>query len=224
MKFSRKQNPGPYKTAFLISFILHGFVFVLFFIINIETPERKIPGYIIINFSSGLQPVSHRGERTPSGGKAKTEIKNGIGIKVKKQKFPLPEKKNHNKVQPVQKNLTGIINDTTEKSSPLYSISDSTQYDLNFARSLLDTFLVKHPEYSSLILKEQSKELKDKKLTAQSPALLRATIERKLNEEIHKYLASKFPEGSEHAMNKYTGPGLQIPIGDLIDMIKKILK
>lgn len=217
MKFSRKQNPGPHKTAFLISFILHGFVFVLFFIINIETPERKIPGYIIINFSSGLQ-------QTPFGNKTKAEVKNGIGIKVKKQKFPLPEKKNHNKVQAVQKNLTGIINDTTEKSSPLYSISDSTQYDLNFARSLLDTFLVKHPEYSSLILKEQSKELKDKKLTAQSPALLRATIERKLNEEIHKYLASKFPEGSEHAMNKYTGPGLQIPIGDLIDMIKKILK
>ena len=39
-----------------------------------------------------------------------------------------------------------------------------------------------------------------------------------------KYLKEHFPEGSEHAMSPYGGPGMQIPIDGLIDDIKKIFE
>lgn len=211
MKSSQKRSSRSSKTAFSLSIILHGFIVILFIIINVENSKRKSPGYFIINFLESSEN--------------KTEVKVKKEINKQRGKFQQPEKNNFKEIQSVQKKSAQTNYDTTAERSPFTSlISDSTYDDLSFARSLLDTFLVRHPEYSKLILKEQAKDLKDKKLSGQSSFWNRETLEKKLNEEIHKYLSSKFPEGSEHALNKYTGPGLQIPIGDLIDLVKKIFK
>lgn len=86
---------------------------------------------------------------------------------------------------------------------------------LKYARTLLDSFLVTHPEYSALILKQQAKELTEKKNS-------RLSFEDKITHDIYLYLKARYPEGREHEMNKYTSPGIQIPIGDLIDLIKDL--
>ena len=86
---------------------------------------------------------------------------------------------------------------------------------MNFSRTLLDSFLITNPGYSKLILKERVKNLKD-------TVSMRQQWEKRINDAIHKYLRENYPEGSEHAINKYTGPGINIPIDDLTDKIKGI--
>jgi hypothetical protein len=110
-------------------------------------------------------------------------------------------------------------NDTTlsesEYGSAEPSEKEKRQVYLKYARTLLDSFLITHPEYSSLILKQQAKELAENKFS-------RLNLEDKIAQEIYLYLKERYPEGSEHEINKYTGPGIQIPIGDLIDLIKDL--
>ena len=96
---------------------------------------------------------------------------------------------------------------------------DSTEDDLKFAASLLDTFLVRHPEYAKFILQQQAKRLAENR-----KAVTRYDIVRKINDELHEYIQKNFPEGSEHAMSPYGGPGMQIPIDGLIDAIKDVFK
>lgn len=117
------------------------------------------------------------------------------------------------------------IPDTTSHKERIFVpksvLADTVNPDLKFASSLLDTFLIRHPEYSSLILQQEAKDLVwNKNINKYS----RLALEQRINDEIHKYLREKFPEGSEHEINKYTGPGLQIPIDDLIDKIKNLFK
>jgi hypothetical protein len=72
-----------------------------------------------------------------------------------------------------------------------------------------------HPEYSSLVLKQQAKELTENKIS-------RLSLEDKKTRDIYMYLKERYPEEAEHEINKYTAPGIQIPIGDLIDLIKDL--
>ncbi len=84
---------------------------------------------------------------------------------------------------------------------------------------MLDTFLVRHPEYAKFILQQQAKRLAENR-----KAVTRYDIVRKINDELHEYIQKNFPEGSEHAMSPYGGQGMQIPIDGLIDAIKDVFK
>ena len=117
------------------------------------------------------------------------------------------------------KNIISTIEDSV-KSKRDTVISESKEIEierrfLNFSRTLLDSFLITNPGYSKLILKERVKNLKD-------TVSMRQQWEKRINDAIHKYLRENYPEGSEHAINKYTGPGINIPIDDLTDKIKGI--
>lgn len=107
-----------------------------------------------------------------------------------------------------------VRSETDTTTSESKKIESGNQY-LNFSRALLDSILITNPGYSKLILKERIKNLKD-------TVSIRQQWEKRINDEIHKYLREHYPEGSEHAINKYTGPGINIPIDDLIDVIKGI--
>jgi hypothetical protein len=116
-------------------------------------------------------------------------------------------------------NFVEDANDTTFSESEYVfkepSEKEKRRVYLKYARTLLDSFLITHPEYSSLILKQQAKELAENKFS-------RLNLEDKIAQEIYLYLKERYPEGSEHEINKYAGPGIQIPIGDLIDLIKDL--
>ena len=110
-------------------------------------------------------------------------------------------------------------NDTTSSESEYSSVEPSEkekkQLYLKYARTLLDSFLISHPEYRRLILKQQAKELAEYKFS-------RLNLEKKIAQEIYIYLKERYPKGPERDFNKYAGPGIQIPIGDLIDLIKDL--
>ena len=110
-------------------------------------------------------------------------------------------------------------NDTTSSESEYSSVEPSEketkQLYLKYARTILDSFLISHPEYSRLILKQQAKELAEYKFS-------RLNLEKKIAQEIYIYLKERYPNGPERDFNKYAGPGIQIPIGDLIDLIKDL--
>ncbi len=116
--------------------------------------------------------------------------------------------------------------DTSYKPESAISAKNKSTADTNkiytlTAEALLDTLLVRHPEYRQYILEQQVKNFSaDKK----NPLFAKMTIENKINKVLHDYLKENFPEGSEHAMNPNGGPGMQIPIDGLIDAIKKIFK
>ena len=119
-----------------------------------------------------------------------------------------------------QNNINSIIVKDSVKSgtdttiSELEKIKSGDRY-LNFSRSPLDSLLISNPGYTKLILKERIKNLKD-------TVSIRLEWEKRINYEIHKYLREYYPEGSENAINKYTGPGINIPIDDLIEIMKGI--
>ena len=119
-----------------------------------------------------------------------------------------------------QNNINSIIVKDSVKSgtdttiSELEKIKSGDRY-LNFSRSPLDSLLISNPGYTKLILKERIKNLKD-------TVSILLEWEKRINYEIHKYLREYYPEGSENAINKYTGPGINIPIDDLIEIMKGI--
>ena len=142
--------------------------------------------------------------------------------KLRKSKVVMTKK---NEVKPElqisQENIPVVIaNEDTTINKPEIVTTDSGRVEdnelyLKFARTLLDSLLISNPGYSRLILAEKVKGLKDSTFARQE-------LERKVNDAIHKYLMEYYPEGSEHAINKYTGPGINIPIDDLIDIIKGV--
>lgn len=172
-------------------------------IISLEYLTKSTPEYSTITFSK--IPAKQNIEK---GNKHPTKKKNTDN------KIKFPDKTENKKTIETKIPSDSIIikNDTTET---ILTGKDSSNYDLQFAQSVLDTFLVRNPVYAKFILEEQAKGIAKRKFTRQS-------IVRKLNDELHKYLKEKYPEGSDHAVNKYTGPGIQIPIGDLINLVKKI--
>ena len=142
---------------------------------------------------------------------------------IEKPAFPIkPDKKEAiNKKSNEEAEKTEI---DTISNKKLIKISgtvrvDTIYHNLNFAATLLDSFLVRHPEYSHYILQQQAKELVENKNIKK---FSRLALEERINEELDKYLKEYYPEGSEHEMNPNGGPGMQIPIDGLIDAIKEI--
>lgn len=194
----------PIRTFFLYA-LSHGVLFVILSFISAGDIHQKQLYYAPTTFSEFRyqKPI---GTTKP---------------KPFKRKVIFKEENNESKLNTSrQKNFNSIIVEDSIKSKKDTTISESESIEtgnlnLNFSRSLLDSLLITNPGYSKLILKERIKNLKD-------TASIRQEWEKRLNDEIHKYLREYYPDGSENAINKYTGPGINIPIDDLIDEIKGI--
>ncbi len=144
-------------------------------------------------------------------------------VKPIAEKIPTIKKLNTEMISPREvsgeKTVIDTIKIKQEIKIPSIERSATSGEDLKFAANLLDTFLVRNPEYARFILQQQAKILVkiEKRFT-------RYELERKINKQLHEYIQKNFPEGSEHAMNPNVGPGMQIPIDGLIDAIKDIFK
>ena len=215
-----KKNFDREKTAaLLLSILLHSFFIVILIFIKIEYSNVKRISYSVLNF------VEIKPEEKDIVEEKKPEKK--INNTVRNQKRE-PVKIKQQKVKEVVKTAKdsisnkSVVDSTLNKGKIFISrkqLEDTTYHSLKFAATPLDSFLVRHPEYGKYILQEQAKELVENKNIKK---FSRLALEQRINEELDKYLKQHYPEGSEHEINPYTGPGLQIPIDDLIDAIKKI--
>lgn len=193
---------------FILSLVLHLIVLVIFGFIRFGDFLIIIPEYATISFFESLE-------------KKQTKIIEKKGIQVIKDKQQIRKKSpveniitENNKKQEIRF-FTDTISVKKDSTQTLFTDVDSSQQYLKLAQSLLDTFLVRNPEYAKLILQEQAKGLAKKKFA-------REVIVKRLNEALHKYIRENYPEGSRHAINQYTGPGIQIPIDKLINLVLKI--
>ena len=188
-----------------LSFLLHGLLVLVFLLVEIKFPSSKEKNSILLDIKTS-ETTSEKVEpfKSPT---------------VKKKINPIPKTKT--KKNPQIKKETIFDTTVTNKKEEVVKkeSADSTEDDLKFAATLLDTFLVRHPEYARYILQQQAKRLAQNK-----KMFTRYEIERKINDELHEYIQKNFPEGSEHAMSPYGGPGMQIPIDGMIDAIKKIFE
>ncbi len=212
MNFIKKYIKKDNLTSFSISILIHGILLILFIVIKIHSSPSNISQY------TNLQIVEVPIAKSQTKIKTEvTQVNKNVEHTVKKEQVNFEKQNIAEKVQA----LVDTNKQAREITIPANVLADSTNADLKFASSLLDTLLILHPEYSSVILKQEAKNLvwntKTNKFT-------RLALEKRINDEIHKYLKEKFPEGSEHALNPYTGPGLQIPIDGLIDKIRDIFK
>ena len=192
-----------------LSILIHGFLLFILIIIKLENNSEPRSPYLILNFSEYKQEES----KPPIITKKEIE-KPLIPIKPAK-KEGINEKSNK---QSDKTEIDSISNEKKIKVTGTVRV-DTIYHNLNFAATLLDSFLVRHPEYSHYILQQQAKELVENKNIKK---FSRLALEERINEELDKYLKEYYPEGSEHEMNPNGGPGMQIPIDGLIDAIKKI--
>ena len=196
--------------AFILSVLLHGIVLFIFVILEFEYISQDKDDYFTITLK----------EINPS----ESIQKNEIGLKKEKEPHQKEERSIENNSR-VNEITIKVEKDTSVMKQEIFipgtELEVNNEENLKFAESLLDSFLILYPEYSRYILKEQAKNIKgnpnDKRFS-------RLALEKMINDELHKYISEKFPEGSQHEINKYTGPGLNIPIGDLIDIIRKIFQ
>ncbi len=198
--------------SYIISVLIHGIILIIFIIVEIKfLPVKKHNSLLqLVVVTPPIKP-----EKAPT-------IKSPPTAKFIKH---LP------KIAPVEihsrqnKETTKTIVDTTSikrevnfsKSVPV----DTSMENLKYAKTFLDTFLVKHPEYARYILRQQGKNFVNNKNDTMFAML---ENQKKINDELHKYLKKNFPEGSEHAIDKNLGPGIHIPIDGVINAIRKIFK
>ena len=197
MKKIKNQIGNNIRTSILISLFLHLVVLLIFAIIEFGNVPGRALEYSTIEFSE-----------TPASTLQKIIIK-------KKKHFTAGEKeveKYDTMNQVASLNSAGAKKDSVNTAS--FDSVSNKEY-LKFAETLLDTFLIRYPQYASMVLKQHAKALASKSFT-------RETLINRINDELHKYIRRNFPEGSEHEINPYTGPGIQIPIDDLINIVKKI--
>ena len=205
--------------AFLLSILIHGILILIIIFIKIEYPLVKNTGYSVLNFVEIKPREKNIIEKEEPEQKIKIPVRHQKKeqVKVKQQKAEEYTK------SVIDTTLHKEVIDTTSNKGKIFitrsQLADTTSRSLKFAATLLDSFLVRHPEYGKYILQEQAKELVDNKNIKK---FSRLALEQRINEELDKYLQEHYPEGSEHEINPYTGPGLNIPIDDLIDAIKKI--
>ena len=194
------------KLSLVISVLIHGFAFWVLVLLEYELITAEEPIYLEILFDEVI--IKNPKEVIKSGQKKNTEtIQQNINEKPGKDTLLITD------------NFVDNTKDTTlsdyESSSIEPSENERKQVYLKYAKTLLDSFLITHPEYRSLILKQQAKELAENKFS-------RINLEDKIAQEICIYLKERYPKGPERDFNKYAGPGIQIPIGDLIDLIKDL--
>ncbi len=185
---------------------------LILIIVEFKTPNPVKTRYTTIQLFEG----------SPAGPKTAVKQK---PVRVKEKISRLPEKNNTISKEQNINTLSPASADTVEKKQTINLTKsepgDTGKPDLKYASSLLDTFLVRHPEYARYILEQQARNsVKDKN----NKFFTRNELETRINDELHKYISRNFPEGSEHAMNPNGGPGMQIPIDGIIDAIKKLFQ
>jgi len=191
--------------SFSLSILIHGIIVIVLFLIEINYPSVEKNKPIELNIKI-VQPKAEKVETVKP-----PEVKRKIHYTQKKKEIPkVIEKKIVVIDSTVAKQKVKI--DTKEKI-------DSTEENLKFAATLLDSFLVHHPEYARFILEQQAKRLAENR-----KIVSRYEMVQKINDELHDYIQKNFPEGSEHAMSPYGGPGMQIPIDGIIDAIRDVFK
>ena len=197
MKKIKNQNGNNIRTSILISFFLHLIVLLIFAIIEFRNLPTRAFEYSTIKFSEAPATVL---QQKP----------------IKTEKRFIARKKEVEKSDTLNQ-VASLDSVSGKKDSVKTVLPDTTSNEeyLEFAETLLDTFLVRNPQYASMVLKQKAKALANKSFT-------RETLINRINDELHKYIQRNYPEGSEHAINPYTGPGLNIPIDDVIDLVKKI--
>jgi hypothetical protein len=192
------------KTAVFLSLLIHIILLIIFMFFKFGNLSTGKSEYSTILFSE-----------IP----AKTKEKNNPITKTQVEKEPVRKKEKPAIDDKIIITQPEIVADTSiiQKDSSIVSsvIDDSKDNYWQFAQSLLDTFLVRNPVYAKFILSEQAKGIAKRKFSRQ-------ILVKKLNDELHKYFKKKYPEGSDQAINENVGPGLQIPIGDVINLVKKI--
>ncbi len=193
-----KHNLNKEKTAaFVLSILVHGILFLIIMFIKIEYTQFKKAGYSIVNFVQVTPEESKAMEKEEPAQK----IKKIFSIQKKE-----PEKIQEKKIVQTSKTILDTISnkkiiDTASNKGKIYISSKQladTTYRLKFAATLLDSFLVRHPEYSRYILQQQAKELVENKNIKK---FSRLALEQRVNEELDKYLKEYYPEGSEHEIN-----------------------
>ena len=209
MKLPKKNLNKEKIIPFILSIIIHTIFILILVIINIEKFSAQRPSYSVLNFI----------EIKPKKSEIKSEIDKENIIHT------IPNKEIVKVYKPKREEIEKTKVDTALKKQEIQvpgMVALDTSYNrLKFAASLLDTFLVLHPEYSRYILQQQAKALVENKNIKK---FSRLALEEKINEEMDKYLKENYPEGSEYAPNPNVGPGMQIPIDGLIDAIKKIFE
>ena len=205
--FKKKKNRD-HLIIFSLSVLIHVILFLIFMLTEINYYPSKIT-YTTLRLIN-IAP-----------GKTQKGIKNEKPGKAEKIHY-VPQAGHFKNNIPNKKVETAAVADTVLNLKKLNkSNGASADTNLKYASTLLDTFLVRHPEYARYILQQQAKNLVENK---NNKMFTRLEMETKINDELHKYIKQNFPEGSEHAMNNSAGPGMQIPIDGLIDAIKKIFK
>ena len=207
MKLHKKSLKKERSIAFALSILIHGILFLILLALKVEPSPGQGAYYTILNF------VEINPEKPDVIDKKELTVK-ATPYKQKKENY-------NNNQENMVKEKTVI--DTTIEKPKIYKNEqiDSSYLSLRFAATLLDSFLIRHPEYGKYILEQQAKELVENKNIKK---FSRLELEKRINEEMAKYLKENYPEGSEHAMSPYGGPGMQIPIDGLIDAIKKIFE
>jgi len=192
------------KKPVFLSILVHIILLITFMFFKFGNSSTSEPEYSTILFSE-LPAKTNEKDKTVTKKQLEKEpvIKNEKPIITEKIVIKQPE---------IISDSSIISKDTSVVSSV---INDDDNNYLQFAQSLLDTFLVRNPVYAKFILQEQAKGMAKRKFSRQ-------ILVKKLNDELHKYFKAKYPEGSDHAINENVGPGLQIPIGDVINLVKKI--
>jgi hypothetical protein len=208
LKLHKKNSKKEKSIALILSILIHGILFLILLILKVEPSPGQRSLYTILNFVE-IKPEKH-------------EVINKKKLTIQ----PIPYKQKNETVKTdKQKDIVKeqAVIDTAIEKTKIYKNEqiDSSYLSLKFAATLLDSFLVLHPEYGKYILQQQAKELVENKKIKQ---FSRLELEKRINEEMAKYLKENYPEGSEHAMSPYGGPGMQIPIDGLIDAIKKIFE
>lgn len=192
------------KLSLVISLLIHGFTFWALILFEYELITANESVYLEVLFDEVII-------------KSPKEVIESKQRKITETRAQSINEKPGKDTLLIKGNLVDNTKDTTlsefENSSIEPDENEKRQVYLKYAKTLLDSFLITHPEYSSLVLKQQAKELAENKFS-------RLNLEKKITEEIYIYLKERYPKGPERDFNKYAGPGIQIPIGDLIDLIR----
>ena len=181
--------------------------------IRTEFTFGPAPEYTTINFTQVVPP------------KPSTKIKPEEKPQSKKEKIKLPEKP-HEEIQKDEENKITTKLDTTPiqqvYETPQVTYKDTVSPNLKFAKTLLDTFLVLHPEYSKYVLEDQARNLIEDKNNKEN---IRLAMEKKINDMLHSYIRQQYlGNAGNAALDKYTGPGVgvHVPLDGLIDAVKKL--
>jgi hypothetical protein len=198
-----------------LSVLLHGLLLIILVFINARYTTGPAPEYTTINFTQVIPP------------KPSTKRKPEEKPQSKKEKIKLPEKP-HEEIQKDEENKITTEIDTTPiqqvYEAPQVTFRDTVSPNLKYAKTLLDTFLVLHPEYSKYILEEQARDfIRDGKNKVNT----RLAMERKINDMLHKYIRQQYlGNAGNAALDKYPGPGVgaHVPLDGLIDAVKKLFE